>query len=507
MRVTRRFLAVAGAGAFLALLAWALARPQLLIGVAGIGAWLLAQQYAFLTAVTETTQTLRVEQAVTPERPLTEDPVTLSMGVEDFPATLSATVEARPPVAMTGADRSELTIGLDHESKSGQTVATLTTPVAGSFQFGQARVRLSDRFGLFEDRFDVGPSPGVTVQPRTPRNIHVGEGGEAIATPFGTHPAGRGSGLEPAELRKYVPGDSARQIDWNATARLGEAFVREFEAETDRETAILLDARASMTEGIEGERKLDFARQVALGVVAAAERAGDPLGLYTIGDAGIRHRLEPSTISDRYPAVRELLLGLGSIDAGRDADGDGTHRGVIGFGDSISASPAVARKKAGRLAETGAEFARLGPFLESASVYVERLAGDSLFETARQEIAAHRGQTLAIILTDDRDRVGLRETVELLSRHDDQVLVFLTPSVLFEPGGLGDLERAFEAYVDFESYRRDLHSLPRVTAREVAPGDRLQAVLGSARAGQLASNGAANRSNGLTRSPNGGRPE
>jgi len=59
--------------------------------------------------------------------------------------------------------------------------------------------------------------------------------------------------------------------------------------------------------------------------------------------------------------------------------------------------------------------------------------------------------------------------------------VFLTPSILFDPGGLVDLEAAYDRYVEFEEFRRDLARLPGVSAFEVGPGDRLDAVLATGR--------------------------
>jgi hypothetical protein len=84
-----------------------------------------------------------------------------------------------------------------------------------------------------------------------------------------------------------------------------------------------------------------------------------------------------------------------------------------------------------------------------------------------------------VIFTDDTHRAEVRETVRLAQRGDNRVLVFLTPTVLFEPGGLADLEGAYDRYRSFESFRRDLARLRRVSAFEVGPGDRLDAVLSS----------------------------
>jgi hypothetical protein len=61
------------------------------------------------------------------------------------------------------------------------------------------------------------------------------------------------------------------------------------------------------------------------------------------------------------------------------------------------------------------------------------------------------------------------------------VLVFLTPTVLFAPGELADLEHAYARYREFEIFRRDLARLERVSAFEVGPGDRLDTILSTGR--------------------------
>jgi hypothetical protein len=91
------------------------------------------------------------------------------------------------------------------------------------------------------------------------------------------------------------------------------------------------------------------------------------------------------------------------------------------------------------------------------------------------------GAVWTVILTDDSRPERLREAITVARRGGNRVLVFLAPSVLFESGGLADLEAAYDRYVDFEELRRDLAGLPGVSAFEVGPGDRLDAVLATGR--------------------------
>jgi uncharacterized protein (DUF58 family) len=56
----------------------------------------------------------------------------------------------------------------------------------------------------------------------------------------------RGSGLEFEESRPYAPGDDTSLLDWNATARTGELYVKRFRAERNETLLFALDTSASM---------------------------------------------------------------------------------------------------------------------------------------------------------------------------------------------------------------------------------------------------------------------
>ena len=63
------------------------------------------------------------------------------------------------------------------------------------------------------------------------------------------HSAFKGRGMEFAEVRPYLPGDDVRTIDWNVTARTGEAHVKRFVEERELTVMLLVDASASTMFG------------------------------------------------------------------------------------------------------------------------------------------------------------------------------------------------------------------------------------------------------------------
>jgi uncharacterized protein (DUF58 family) len=108
----------------------------------------------------------------------------------------------------------------------------------------------------------------------------------------GEHPvAALGRGAELAQVRPWSPGDDARRIDWNVTARTNELQVRVDVAERALTSWLVLDESPSMTFGTADRRKWDVAEGVALTVGHLASRRGNAIGVVTFGgSAGLALR-------------------------------------------------------------------------------------------------------------------------------------------------------------------------------------------------------------------------
>src|SRR5262247_1834386 len=93
----------------------------------------------------------------------------------------------------------------------------------------------------------------------------------------------RGSSVEFAEYRKYVPGDDLRRLDWRAFGRSDRYFVKEFEADTNLRCALVVDTSGSMGFGSGSVTKLEYARRVAGVMAHLALLQGDAVGLACVG--------------------------------------------------------------------------------------------------------------------------------------------------------------------------------------------------------------------------------
>lgn len=95
----------------------------------------------------------------------------------------------------------------------------------------------------------------------------------------------RGSSIEFAEYRKYVPGDDLRRLDWRAYGRTDRYYVKEFEADTNLRCCLILDTSGSMGFASKGMMtKLDYGRRLAASLGYLAVQQGDAVGLSLASD-------------------------------------------------------------------------------------------------------------------------------------------------------------------------------------------------------------------------------
>jgi Uncharacterized conserved protein (some members contain a von Willebrand factor type A (vWA) domain) len=98
------------------------------------------------------------------------------------------------------------------------------------------------------------------------------------------HSVFRGRGMNFDDFRPYQIGDEIRTIDWNVTARMGEAFVRKYVEERELTVLLLVDISASGGFGSVLESKREVAAEVASLLAFCAIRNNDNVGLLLFTD-------------------------------------------------------------------------------------------------------------------------------------------------------------------------------------------------------------------------------
>ena len=119
----------------------------------------------------------------------------------------------------------------------------------------------------------------------------------------------RGSGIDFADLREYVPGDDVRSIDWNVTARTDVVHVREYVEDRELTAWFLLDLSPSIDFGsADGERvKRSVLIDLAATMARLLTRRGNRVGarLLVGGDA---RTLPPRGGRDQVLRLIDILL-------------------------------------------------------------------------------------------------------------------------------------------------------------------------------------------------------
>lgn len=116
---------------------------------------------------------------------------------------------------------------------------------------------------------------------------------------------GRGGRVEFAGHRAYAPGDAIRSIDWNAAARTGRLFVKEFEREAADRVTLALDGSGSMA----CFGKWDAARRLAAAAGMLALLGDARADLLLLREGGAR-RVAALRGRRGVPVLLEALSGL-----------------------------------------------------------------------------------------------------------------------------------------------------------------------------------------------------
>ncbi len=119
----------------------------------------------------------------------------------------------------------------------------------------------------------------------------------------------RGSSVEFAEYRKYVPGDDTRRLDWKAFARSDRFYIKEFEADTNLRAYFVVDASGSMSFAGKGESKVAFARRIAASLSYLLVNQGDAAGL-SVCTEKLHLEVPPSRRPAHLQRIFETLRSL-----------------------------------------------------------------------------------------------------------------------------------------------------------------------------------------------------
>ncbi|MET0384945.1 MAG: DUF58 domain-containing protein [Polyangiales bacterium] len=121
-----------------------------------------------------------------------------------------------------------------------------------------------------------------------------------------------GGGTELRELRELVPGDAFKTIAWKASAKAGKLMVREVESEVQEILYVVLDISGTMRGGSLGDRKLDYAIELAASLLRRALERGDQAGMITADGRVVAHAPAREGLA-HMAGLHEVLLSATEV--------------------------------------------------------------------------------------------------------------------------------------------------------------------------------------------------
>lgn len=152
-----------------------------------------------------------------------------------------------------------------------------------------------------------------------------------------------GHGSELGETRRYAPGDDVRRIDWNVTARLQEAHIRQTIAERELQTWLLVDRSPRLDFGTALTEKRELVLAAAAAVGFLTNRDGNQIGAIFAGPTadGTTTADVPTPVVPPKGSRKHFLRILHDI-AEHPAD-DGA--GVTDLGAALMRTSGVAKRR------------------------------------------------------------------------------------------------------------------------------------------------------------------
>ncbi len=102
----------------------------------------------------------------------------------------------------------------------------------------------------------------------------------------------KGQGITFDEVREYQVGDEIRTIDWNVTARMGQAYIKQYVEERELVMMLVVDMSASTSFGSIAETKAEIAAEIAALLAFSAIKNNDKVGLICFTDT-VEHFVAP----------------------------------------------------------------------------------------------------------------------------------------------------------------------------------------------------------------------
>jgi uncharacterized protein (DUF58 family) len=247
---------------------------------------------------------LDLRQEISADRLAEGDRVVVSVGVAATgPVPMIEVLVALPPLVEIAAGSNRVVLAIGPDAEEGWSFAVLC-PARGRFDLGTVYFRVWDRSGMaVSESRQASPTP-ISVYPYVAPIRHVPRPVRTQLS-FGNYVSpGLGEGIEPGEIRPFLPGDRTRRINWRVSLRRQQLYVTQFHEERSADVVLLLDALSNT--GAAPYATLDASVRAAAALAGAYLARKDRVGFVEFG--GFLRWINPATGRRQGAALVESLL-------------------------------------------------------------------------------------------------------------------------------------------------------------------------------------------------------
>jgi len=177
-------------------------------------------------------------------------------------------------------------------------------PARGRFTLGMLHFRVWDRSGMTvcegyrADPHAISVYPAIVMIKYVPLPVRT-------QISFGNYLSSRvGEGIEPGEIRTFMPGDRSRRINWRASLRLQQLYVTQHHEERNADVVLMLDTLSEV--GLPPCSTIDLSIRAAAALANAYVARKDRVGLIVFG--GALSWIKPATGLRQAEALLEGML-------------------------------------------------------------------------------------------------------------------------------------------------------------------------------------------------------
>lgn len=246
--------------------------------------------------------TLTVRTGVEVDRAYEGDELTVAVDLSSARAVDRVELALDLPVGLVPANLHPVAVPVPAGTR--RVELTVRAERWGAYRVDGVVARVRDRSGLFTNETSQPGAAVVLVHPRTETLTTLVRPQRTGAVAGNQVARAKGTGIEHADLRPYVPGDRVQEVNWRATARRGELWVNERTPERSTDVVVFLDAftLAAIAPAV----------RVAVSVASAYLARRDRVGLVSFG--GTVSWVRPGMGEHHRYRLIDALLGTQALE-------------------------------------------------------------------------------------------------------------------------------------------------------------------------------------------------